>query len=606
MNEDPSLVAVEEAQQRGDVLLAYDRAMSTLDAGRADPGILFHAVLALARSGATDSAAELYQKWRLDEISDKDVASLGARLAEDVASLPGRLAKDMARKATGAERVRLRREAAERYEAVFRRTGGSFPGVNAGTMWLLSGDAERSEALGAELLAKITDRGPDQGPYYTAATGAELALLLGDVPSARREVERAAALSPSSADANTTWRQLKLICAEKELPADLLAPLAPPTILNYCGYRFRGGEQNAPQVEAAEAELRASIERLLNRRGVGIAFGSLASGADLIVAETLLERGAELNVVLPFAAEEFSEISVRPGGDSWLDRFRACMTGASSVTIASDEGYLGDDVVFDFGTRIAMGLAILRSRQMEAPIEQLAVLREGRGESSHTARSVDQWTRLGLECHALVVPSSLRAGFAAESSEPPASAAPRRLHAVLFADLKGFSRIPEERLPVYWSTVMRGFADVLDPYGDELVYRNTWGDSLYLVFTSVSTAASCALELQSYATRMDLAGRGLPSDLAMRLAAHCGPVFEGPDPVVGGRTYFGSHVLRTARMEPVTPPGQVFVTEPFAAVLAAEALDAFGFDYAGRIPAAKGYGVFRMYRLRRATEPDTP
>ena len=83
------------------------------------------------------------------------------------------------------------------------------------------------------------------------------------------------------------------------------------------------------------------------------------------------------------------------------------------------------------------------------------------------------------------------------------------------------------------------------------------------------------------------------------MGAHFGPVFQGDDPVVGGRTYFGSQVSRTARIEPATPPNQVYVSEPFAAALALEKGTDFDCDYVGLTPLAKGYGAFRMYRLRR-------
>jgi class 3 adenylate cyclase len=61
----------------------------------------------------------------------------------------------------------------------------------------------------------------------------------------------------------------------------------------------------------------------------------------------------------------------------------------------------------------------------------------------------------------------------------------------------------------------------------------------------------------------------------------------------------GSHVSRTARIEPVTPPRAVYVTEPFAAALLLAGRDDLACDYVGHMPAAKDYGRLRMYRLRR-------
>jgi class 3 adenylate cyclase len=111
-----------------------------------------------------------------------------------------------------------------------------------------------------------------------------------------------------------------------------------------------------------------------------------------------------------------------------------------------------------------------------------------------------------------------------------------------------------------------------------------------------SAAAQCALDLQTALADVDLEAHGLPSTLALRLGGHYGPVFEARDPVQGVMNYFGAHVSRTARIEPVTPPGEVFVTEQFAARLALEPRG-YACDYVGQVPAAKNYGTLRMYHL---------
>ena len=66
---------------------------------------------------------------------------------------------------------------------------------------------------------------------------------------------------------------------------------------------------------------------------------------------------------------------------------------------------------------------------------------------------------------------------------------------------------------------------------------------------------------------IDLEAEGLPAHLALRIGGHVGPVFPTYDPVLDANGFMGSHVSRTARIEPVTPAGAVYVTEPFAAAL---------------------------------------
>jgi class 3 adenylate cyclase len=113
-------------------------------------------------------------------------------------------------------------------------------------------------------------------------------------------------------------------------------------------------------------------------------------------------------------------------------------------------------------------------------------------------------------------------------------------------------------------------------------------------------AATCALELTETLAAIDLARAGLPGHLALRLAAHVGPVFPIIDPVLRMAAFMGSHVSRTARVEPVTPPGEVYVTEPFAAAIALGGGSETRCDYVGHLPSAKDFGRMRMYRLRRA------
>jgi class 3 adenylate cyclase len=85
----------------------------------------------------------------------------------------------------------------------------------------------------------------------------------------------------------------------------------------------------------------------------------------------------------------------------------------------------------------------------------------------------------------------------------------------------------------------------------------------------------------------------------VRIALHAGPVFRDFDPVMGRDSYFGSSVTRTARIEPVTPPGMVYTSESFAATLTATGHREYALEYIGRVTLAKGYGESRMYRLDR-------
>jgi class 3 adenylate cyclase len=189
-----------------------------------------------------------------------------------------------------------------------------------------------------------------------------------------------------------------------------------------------------------------------------------------------------------------------------------------------------------------------------------------------------------------------------EQRQPLEAKGARLLRCFLFADVRGFSKLTDEELPGFATHVLGAVAQVLERYAASIVYRNTWGDGIFAVVTDATKAAVCALELLEQIGRIDLKSVGLPGDLALRLGAHYGPVLPVWDPVLGRTTFMGSHVSRTARVEPVTPPGAAYVTEPFAAALRLEGANDFVCDYVGHMPAAKDFGRLRMYRLRRSEQ----
>jgi class 3 adenylate cyclase len=260
--------------------------------------------------------------------------------------------------------------------------------------------------------------------------------------------------------------------------------------------------------------------------------------------------------------------------------------------------YFGDPDQFGYGSRIAMGLAQLRAQHLGAEPVQVAIW-DGVAASgpAGTGADVAAWTGQGGRSRVLdpgpvdrkLVRPDPRVRTAYE----------RGLAAILFTDFAGFSTLKETALPAFWDGVMRRVAEVLDDHEGAVACRNSWGDALYAVTTSAPAAAEIALELQDALAAFDYATLGLDGGGGMRIGVHYGPAYRTIDHITGRTTFYGTEVSKAARIEPVTPPGAVFVTEPFAAVLALEAGDAFACHYVGRIALAKKFGDYPMYRLTR-------
>ncbi len=607
---------VTSAERGGDFLSAHDHALQALELHPEVAWFRHRAVLALARTGATTLARAMFVQLGLARLADEDSRALGARLEKDDALVGG-----------PADRSARLRRAADAYAAIAADTGGTYPGINAATLYRLSGDVDRSLTLARRVLERCLASGQDPGggaaDYYALATRAEAAILLGDHALAAASLGEAAALHGGDYGAvATTYRQLSLLCQHTGCPPETLAPISPPRVIHFCGHIIAAPGTSGRFPADHEGAVAAAIASHLAARNVGFGFGSLAAGADILFAEALLARGAELHVILPFDEDDFPAVSVAPSGEGWLRRFDRCLRAAKSVTMTSTDPYGGDDLLFAYGSQLAMGLAVLRARHLAPPLrplgaadaapaaressnlEQLAVWDGGppRGPAG-TASDNAFWKKHGLATTVIAAGAAYSpeapTATSAQVSSPPPSMPARRLCAMLFGDVKGYSKLRESQITTFVDGVMGALAAALEPFDGALLSRTTWGDALNLVLEDAPSAARAALALQRTMRGIDLEALGLPAAMGLRIGAHAGPVFERIDPVTRLATQIGTHVTRTARIEPITPVGEVYVTEQFAAALALES-DAFRCDYVGRMASAKGYGAMRMYLLRPA------
>jgi class 3 adenylate cyclase len=179
----------------------------------------------------------------------------------------------------------------------------------------------------------------------------------------------------------------------------------------------------------------------------------------------------------------------------------------------------------------------------------------------------------------------------------PAGGPERAAHAMIFTDFPGFSKLGESALPHFWAEIMERSAHVIKRFATSIELQNSWGDAIFLVVDGAAAAADLAVALQAELQGADFAKMGLDPASTMRIALHFGPVYRTDDPILGRTNFYGTEVSRAARLEPVTPPGSIYVTEPFAASLSLEAGNRYRLVSVGRVKLAKKYGTFPVYRL---------
>lgn len=179
----------------------------------------------------------------------------------------------------------------------------------------------------------------------------------------------------------------------------------------------------------------------------------------------------------------------------------------------------------------------------------------------------------------------------------------REPRAILVIDFPDFSRLPDEHIPGFHELVMRPVSEVLAAHEEGRLYDNSWGDSIIAIFDRAALAAHFSVDLQNRMADVPFAEIGLPRTLRPRVAGDFGRTWQGFDFVRKELTYYGLHVTRAARLEPVTPPGAIYVTQPFARALADED-PSLVCEYVGELITPKNFGVMSAYRVTRRGEPE--
>jgi len=331
--------------------------------------------------------------------------------------------------------------------------------------------------------------------------------------------------------------------------------------------------------------------------------------------ETLRELGGETHIVLPYAKEQFIKDSVNIAAVDWKQRFEQVLKDANSVIVASSERLEEGSMSFEYANLLLHGLADIRARQLETSLRPLAVWDGQAGDGPGvTASAIESWRKVGLKVDVIDLtkmgdskPRPKRKPRGAVKSAQPAAkkpgrhSLPTRIMAMLFADAVNFSKLTEPQIPRFLSHFLGAIGNLMAVSSHAPLIKNTWGDGLYFVFADVRDAGLFALELCRLMADTDWSKKGLPKAINLRIALHAGPVYSCVDPVTGQQSYTGTHVSRAARIEPITPPGQVYSSQAFAALAAAQGVKEFTCDYVGQTPLAKGYGTFATYHVRSST-----
>ncbi len=589
----------------GEPLLAHDVLSEGLEHWPRDVRLQQLLALTLARSGATYRANDLLHQLHIEGHADEETLGILARTHKDLWTIA----------TTPAEKERHRRLAFDFYYEAYRATKGYYSGINAATLALLQEDVVSARRLAREVrvlcqeeLERLVGSGGDA--YWAEATLGEAALILGEWPEAEGWYSKAAKRSRGRfGDLSTTRRQARLLLEHLSQDAHRIDHcFGIPRVVVFTGQTTdQAGQAASPYSPSLEGRIRQDIRARLEELDAGIGYASAACVSGVLFLEAMLEKGGEINVILPYPVADFRKASVDAMGAAWGERFDKVLAKAANVYPVSEYGVLDRAVPFNtaslFVDLVMDGIAVLRGRMLDTELTAMVVW-DGRtgDEPGEMCSLVQHWQSRGRSVEKVEITKLLSESdiepVPVEAMLQPESF--RQVRAVLFAQAVGYSMLTEEQRRLF----SRHFSDPIDKIaarfeGRWLSSKPTGASGWFMVFSSVAVAGAVALDLRGEFRRVDWAKVGLPGGIQITLDAVAASGDPHADAVAQRLESDDRHVSRVAWIEPITPWGQVYASQSFAALAAAQGVTEFTCDYVGQVPLAKSYDTIPMYHIDR-------
>jgi class 3 adenylate cyclase len=271
----------------------------------------------------------------------------------------------------------------------------------------------------------------------------------------------------------------------------------------------------------------------------------------------------------------------------------------------------------DCCNRVALGLGLLKAAAVSQQLTLIALWDGWSGDAPGGTRQLVKLAEarnIRIEHLPQLLPEKVEdvlrsalppPGLSSQVNRPSLSQEPpQQICAVLFADVIRYSELDETRLPDFVSGYLQPLASMIQTarhcgYGP--LDFNTWGDGLFCAFDSMLKAGKFALALQHLTVSGKWKTARSAAELKLRIALHAGPVYRIPDPFFPKDSFIGTNLNFAARMEPVTPPGEVSCSQAFAALAASEGVEDFSIKFLGETVLPKGAGTHPLYLLTRRT-----
>ncbi|HNY11853.1 MAG TPA: hypothetical protein PKK26_09715, partial [Candidatus Wallbacteria bacterium] len=386
-------------------ILAYDVLREGIKHFADDVRMLQLTALALARSGAAESANQILTGLREKGHEDQETTGLLARTHKDLAA--------------GEKGFRERQEHLKMafllYDTAYKNTGGYWPGINAATVALMMGLKRIAREIASDIYPKCVaecekfrkdrvDGSYDESAYWVLATLGEASLIIEKFEQAREWYEKAGECGAGHyGNLNSTRRNASFIMEHLKVSADVISEINKcfkiPSVVVFSGHMIDRPGRSVPRFPPElEQAVYNSISQRLFEVNAGFGFSSAACGSDILFIEALLKRGAESHIVLPYDKYQFMKNSVDViEGAEWGGRFNAALKKAAQVFTASENMFEEEGISYEYSNHLLIGMARMKAAQIGTNTVSMAVWDKKTGDGpGGTSSFVEKLRSLGM------------------------------------------------------------------------------------------------------------------------------------------------------------------------------------------------------------------
>ncbi len=551
--------------------------------------------LACARTGLIEKA-----KLILEEI--KNYANDG-----EFYGLFGRIFKDLANREKDLQSKNiLYLESRNSYLKGLDIFNDYYCGINASALTTILGEIDFSKEI-ALRTKKLIPVGED---YWSYATNAEVALILGNIEEAKQfyfKANHLAVFEKRWADIASTRKQCRLLCSSLHKNQKLLDDCFS---IGRIGF-FSGHTIDPDSSEKiifptnANPSVEVRIKRWLSDFDIQIVYSSARAGSEIIFLESALALGIEINMVLPFRVELFIEKCLMNRGSNWIERFHQIYQYANSIIVLNEDS--SDFLIssYEFCNRILAAKASSRAKSIDTEMRAL-VLWDGNpsDEENDIAEAVKYWAKSRIQIQ-VIHPTNEMLDSKYEDGDPLQEKPFPQIYRVTTEGIRTvvtsllsikfhrYQSLKENEYTFFFKELLGGISIYFAEKGMFPAKYGLGGNYLF-VWENAKEAGIAALAISSLIRKVI---KEHQIDIDFTICLHLAPLQNIINSVLNQYSFEGPGIARLNEIMNYLSEGQVFASETFSEISILEKTREYTCEYIGTVGISKLFSGYKIYSV---------